>query len=237
MVFQDPGRALNPVMRVGLQIAEAVHLINEIPHPGPRRRYKEAVRARVEELLGEVGLEAGVYDKYPHELSGGMRQRVVIAAALAGSPKLLIADEPTTALDVSVQAQILELLRELLRRRGMSILLVTHDIGVVAQLATRVAIMYAGQLVEVGPIETIFGRPHHPYTRALLDSLASLCRPSHRLSSVGGAPPCLKDLKDIQGCRFAPRLPMPLQHESSPIMRSISPGHEVRCICYREVLC
>jgi len=197
MIFQEPMTSLNPVFTVGSQIGETLSR-----HRGMKR--KEALE-RSEALLKEVGIpEAGRrLHEYPHQLSGGMRQRVMIAMALACEPALLIADEPTTALDVTIQAQILELLAELRRRRGMAVLLITHDLGVVAEVCDRVAVMYAGQVVETGNVHEIFGDPRHPYTRGLLDSLPRLDNRGGRLRPIPGVVP--SPMAWPSGCRFAPR--------------------------------
>jgi peptide/nickel transport system ATP-binding protein len=194
-VFQEPAAALNPVMRAGHQIREAVHA---------RLRGREA-EAEVRRLLGLVGLAADsrVAEAYPHELSGGMQQRVVIAMALAGRPRLLVADEPTTALDVTVQAQILELLLRLQQDLGMALLLITHNLGIVARAAHRVYVMYAGQVVESGPVEDVLRAPNHPYTRALMGAVPSLEKAAQRLEGIpGSVPPA--DSWPV-GCRFHPR--------------------------------
>jgi oligopeptide transport system ATP-binding protein len=199
MIFQDPMTSLNPYLRIGEQLSEV-----GILHLGlsAQAAMEEAIR-----LLDRVGIpDARARARgYPHELSGGMRQRAMIAMALLGKPDLLIADEPTTALDVTIQAQILELLRELARERGLSVLLVTHDFGIVAELANRVLVMYAGRIVEVGPSRAVLEAPHHPYTRALLRSIPRMeRRGGERLESIGGMPPRLdQDLS--RECTFAAR--------------------------------
>jgi len=197
MIFQEPMTSLNPVFTVGSQISEALR-----QHRGMGRR---AATARAEELLREVGISepARRLGEYPHQLSGGMRQRVMIAMALSCEPALLIADEPTTALDVTIQAQILDLLSELRRRRGMGILLVTHDLGVVAEVCDRVAVMYAGQVVEEGPVEGLFRDPRHPYTRGLLDSLPRIDTRGSRLRPIPGVVPSAS--RWPPGCRFRER--------------------------------
>ena len=200
MVFQDPMTSFNPVYRVGAQIAEAIHAHRDVSKP--------AARARAVELLDSVGIpDAGRrVDDYPHEFSGGMRQRAMIAMALALDPEVLIADEPTTALDVTIQAQILRLLQDLNRERGLATILITHDLGVVAEVADRVLVMYAGRVVEEGTLDEIFYDPQHPYTWGLLGSLTRLDRPRPpRLPQIGGAPPSLLELP--QGCAFRPRCP------------------------------
>ncbi len=197
MIFQEPMSSLNPVYRVGSQISEALRL-----HRGMDRK---AARAETIRLLGEVGIaepERRV-DEYPHQLSGGMRQRVMIAMALSCEPKLLIADEPTTALDVTIQAQILDLLAELRAKHGMAVLLITHDLGVVAEVCDRVVVMYAGQVVETGSVQEIFADPRHPYTRGLLESLPSIAKRGQRLKSISGTVPNPTDLP--AGCRFRER--------------------------------
>ncbi|MFA7512741.1 MULTISPECIES: ABC transporter ATP-binding protein [Mycolicibacterium] len=215
MVFQDPMSSLNPVYRVGDQIVEMIRAHRDVS--------KKEARERTVELLTSVGIpnpQARVRS-YPHEFSGGMRQRVMIAMALALEPAVLIADEPTTALDVTVQAQILRLLADLNRERELAVVLITHDLGVVAEVADRVVVMYAGQIVEDGTVDDIFYSPQHPYTWGLLGSLARLDRPrTGRLAQIAGAPPSLLD--PPSGCRFAPRCafqfgrcdqPPPLDHD------------------------
>jgi oligopeptide/dipeptide ABC transporter ATP-binding protein len=198
MIFQEPMTSLNPVFTVGDQIAEAVQLHRRV---GPNDAIKRAV-----ELLQLVGIPSPaqrVHD-YPHQLSGGMRQRVMIAMALSCNPKLLIADEPTTALDVTVQAQILELMKELRERLGMAILLITHDLGVIAEMVDEVVVMYAGRIVERGPVADVFASPQHPYTESLLDSIPLLgMRYSTPLKAIRGVVP--SPLEWPAGCRFAPR--------------------------------
>jgi peptide/nickel transport system ATP-binding protein/oligopeptide transport system ATP-binding protein len=198
MIFQEPMTSLNPVFTVGDQIAETVKLHQEVTQRGALERAVEMMQ-----LVGVPSPERRVHD-YPHQMSGGMRQRVMIAMALSCNPKLLIADEPTTALDATVQAQILELMRELRERLGMSILLITHDLGVIAEMVDEVAVMYAGRIVERGPVADLFASPQHPYTEALLQSIPLLgMRYSTPLKAIRGMVPSPLDWPD--GCRFAPR--------------------------------
>lgn len=200
MIFQNPMTSLNLLMTIGAQIAEVVEL-----HMGFDRR---AARQRAAELLSAVGIAGAErrLDQYPHEFSGGMRQRVMIAMGIACEPKLLIADEPTTALDVTIQAQILELLAELQEKMGLAIVLITHDLGIVAGLCHRVAVMYAGQIVETGPVDAIFENPSHPYTQGLIRSTPGLDADEERLTAIDGAPPGL--LRPPSGCAFLPRCPI-----------------------------
>jgi oligopeptide/dipeptide ABC transporter ATP-binding protein len=197
MIFQEPMTSLNPVFRVGDQIAEAV-----VVHQRVSRR---AARARAIEMLQLVGIAATSVDDYPHQLSGGMRQRVMIAMALVCGPKVLIADEPTTALDVTIQAQILELLDRLQAELGMAVILVTHDLGIIAGAVDRVLVMYAGQVVETAPMPALFARPLHPYTEGLLASVPRLDTPRRRLHSIPGQVPAASAWPS--GCRFHPRCP------------------------------
>jgi dipeptide transport system ATP-binding protein len=197
MVFQEPGTSLNPCFSVGFQIMETLKA-----HEGGTRHERQR---RTIELLGQVGIPApeARISAFPHQLSGGMNQRVMIAMAIACNPRLLIADEPTTALDVTIQAQILELLVELQRQRGMALVLITHDMGVVAETAQRVMVMYAGQQVEEQMVEGLFQRPHHPYTAALLDALPERSASKTRLATIPGVVPGIDDRP--QGCLFHPR--------------------------------
>jgi peptide/nickel transport system ATP-binding protein len=225
MVFQDPMTALNPVMKIGRQITEGLRYHLEIP--------KDEAQAQALQLLNSVGIPDPTrrINQYPHELSGGMRQRVVIAIALACGPKLLFADEPTTALDVTVQAQILNLLNQQQRERHMAMVLVTHDLGVVAGRTDEIAVMYAGQIVEKAPTRTLFANVRMPYTEALLKSIPKLEDASHtRLQIIGGRPPDL--INPPPGCRFAPRCPyaQPKCHsEQPPLVEAETPGHVYRC--------
>jgi oligopeptide/dipeptide ABC transporter ATP-binding protein len=198
MIFQEPMTSLNPVFTVGNQISEAVRL-----HQGLGKRAAMARAIELMQLVGIPSAERRVND-YPHQMSGGMRQRVMIAMALSSDPKLLIADEPTTALDVTVQAQILELMKDLRERLGMAIMLITHDLGVVAEMVDEVAVMYAGRVVERGPVAEIFSSPQHPYTEALLESIPLLgMRYTEKLKAIRGTVP--NPLEWPAGCRFAPR--------------------------------
>jgi peptide/nickel transport system ATP-binding protein len=223
MIFQEPATSLNPVMTVGRQIGEVL-----AQHAGLQG---EAARARAGKLLTAVGISdpARRLDEYPFQLSGGMKQRVMIAMALAGNPALLVADEPTTALDVTIQAQILDLLQDLQAERDMGMLLITHDLGVVARMAHRVGVMYAGELVEEAPCATFFASPCHPYTQALFAALPDLSAPGARLATIPGQVPSLAAMP--AGCRFAPRCPhvMTRCREVSPEWRELAPGHRVRC--------
>ena len=199
MIFQEPMTSLNPVHKIGVQIMES--LISH-SHFAPKQAKKKAI-----ELLKLVGIPRAeqIVDDYPHQLSGGMRQRVMIAMAMACNPKLLIADEPTTALDVTIQAQILDLMRKLAREKNMSILLITHDLGVVAEMCDDVAVMYAGEIVEQGTVRQIFKNPKHPYTIGLLNSIPRMTGPKTRLTPIQGNVPALRHMPE--GCRFAPRCP------------------------------
>ena len=222
MIFQDPMTSLNPVFTAGDQIAEAVraHL----------RVSKAEARERARALLQEVGIPdpAERLDAYPHQLSGGRRQRVMIAIALAAEPEILVADEPTTALDVTVQAQILEVLDELRRRRGMAVLLITHDLGIVAGRADRVAVMYAGQIVEEATTADLFARPSHPYTQGLFASVPRITGPVQRLTPIRGTVPPPTAWPD--GCRFRPRCPLAFEKsELSPELLPGGPDHRMRC--------
>lgn len=223
MIFQDPMTSLNPVMTVGDQILEVIR--NHHPELSKQEAKKQAG-----DMLEMVGITAGRYDDYPHQFSGGMKQRVVIAIALACNPALLLADEPTTALDVTIQAQVLEMIKELQEKQGTSMLLITHDLGVVAETCDKVAIMYAGEIVEYGTLEHIFNHVQHPYTKGLFDSLPSLDRDVHRLHPIDGLMPDPSNLPE--GCKFHPRCPWatPECSQREPALSEIEPGHLVRCL-------
>ena len=222
MIFQDPMTSLNPVFTVGDQIAEGVRAHFDVSRAEARRRART--------LLQEVGIPdpAARLDAYPHQLSGGMRQRVMIAIALSAEPDILVADEPTTALDVTVQAQILEVLDRLRDSRGMAILLITHDLGIVAGRADRVAVMYAGQIVEEAPTDRLFARPSHPYTQGLFASVPRITGPVERLSPIGGSVPPPGAWPS--GCRFRPRCPKAFAKcETMPPPLPVQPDHRMRC--------
>ena len=230
MIFQDPTSALNPVAQVGRQISEVYEI--------HRNTKRQAGFAKAVEMLEKVGIPDARRraEAYPHEMSGGMAQRVMIAMALACEPRLLIADEPTTALDVTIQAQILDLMRGLQSELGMATILITHDLGVVAEMADRVAVMYAGEIVEQADVETLFGEPGHPYTRDLIGSIPVLGELRDELAVIPGTVPSLVD--PPKGCRFASRCRARIEHglencaEQQPPLAEIAPGHSVRCWLY-----
>src|SRR5580698_5954558 len=220
-VFQEPGASLNPVFRIGAQIKESLKL-----HKPEKANDAEVIR-----LLRLVGIPApeSRIRNYPFEMSGGMQQRVMIAMALASEPKLLVADEPTTALDVTIQAQILDLLRDLKQRLGMAILLITHNLGIVGDIADRVAVMYGGQIVELASARELLRRPLHPYTKALMNSVPKLRGEAGRLTAIPGNVPRIGNFPP--GCRFAPRCPIakPECSEKIPELLEVEPGRFVRC--------
>lgn len=232
MIFQQPTSSLNPVFRVGAQIREVFKL-----HRNTKRAEGDR---RAEEMLRMVGIPdpAGRARSYPHEFSGGMAQRVMIAMALSCEPDLLIADEPTTALDVTIQAQILDLMRDLQRDAKTAVLLITHDLGVVAEMADRVAVMYAGEIVEETDVRTLFADAQHPYTRGLLGSVPVLGQPAHELQVIPGTVPSL--MEDVAGCRFADRCGARIEAglevclTEHPQLLPVADGHKVRCWLYEE---
>jgi len=224
MIFQGAMNVLNPVYTVGYQVAEPL-----IYHKGMGK--KEAIE-EAKKYLELVGLDPNIVNRYPHELSGGMKQRAVIATALIMSPKVLIADEPTTALDVIVQAQIINLLKELKRKLGLSIIIISHDLSVISELADRLAIMYAGKIVELGPSDSVYSDPVHPYTKALLNAIPRLRKKQERLEFIPGAPPNL--LSPPPGCRIHPRCPYRFEpcDKEEPELVEVRPGHFVACHLY-----
>ena len=228
-IFQEPSSSLNPVFRVGNQIKESLKL-----HRPAKANDEEVIRLL--KLVGIPAPESRLKD-YPHQMSGGMQQRVMIAMALASEPKLLIADEPTTALDVTIQAQILELLLDLKKRLGMAMLLITHNLGIVSDIADRLAVMYAGQIVETAPAADLLRRPLHPYTRALMNSVPKLGHEMERLQAIGGTVPNLGAWP--KGCRFYPRCPNGPKHpecaERAPQLQEVEPGRWVRCLYAEEL--
>ena len=231
MIFQDPTSSLNPVFGVGLQIAEVYEIHRDMT--------RKAGEAKAVEMLEKVGIPDPEQRamSYPHEMSGGMAQRVMIAMALACEPRLLIADEPTTALDVTIQAQILDLMRDLQSATGTATVLITHDLGVVAEMADRVAVMYAGEIVEETDVRTLFEEPKHPYTKDLLGWIPHLGQRQGALAVIPGTVPHLIDLPP--GCRFASRCRARVEHaltictEQQPDLQTVEPGHAVRCWLYR----
>ena len=229
IIFQEPMTSLNPVYTVGEQIAEALRAHDELPHRAAMDRAVEMLE------LVHIANAAKLANDYPHQFSGGMRQRVMIAMALACNPKLLIADEPTTALDVTIQAQILELMHEMKERFGMAILLITHAMGVVAETCQRVTVMYAGKVVEEAPVEALFGDPRHPYTQGLIRSIPRVDRAAgadhkKRLEAIPGTVPSL--LEPPPGCRFAARCKYvtDICVRAMPPLKEVAPGHFVRCV-------
>jgi peptide/nickel transport system ATP-binding protein len=229
MIFQEPLTALNPLMTVGKQIEESLDYHTELN--GTQKK------ARTLELLAQVGIPSPelTYKQFPHELSGGMRQRVMISIAIACNPSVIIADEPTTALDVTIQAQILDLLKEIQKKTQMGIILITHDLSVVAEVADRIVVMYAGQVVEMGTVRELFKNPQHPYTRSLLNSIPSATTEQDRLHVIQGVVPSIAKMTR-KGCRFKDRISWipDYAHEESPELHEVGEDHWVRCTCYKH---
>lgn len=226
MVFQSAMNALNPVLTIGDQIVDAIRAHD--------RMGKGEARRRAAEMLDIVGIEKARIDSYPHELSGGMRQRAVIAIALTLNPPLMIMDEPTTALDVVVQKEIMYQIGELKRKLGFSILFITHDLSLLVEISDRIAIMYAGQIVELAPARDLFEKPLHPYTQGLMQSFPSLTGEKRRLTGIAGSPPDL--VTPPSGCRFHPRCPKRFEmcDRVMPALAEVTPGHFVACHLYPE---
>jgi peptide/nickel transport system ATP-binding protein len=222
MIFQDPMTALNPIMTVGSQISEVIALHNDLD--------KASVKKKAVEMLEMVGIPAERYNEYPHQFSGGMKQRVVIAMALACNPELLLADEPTTALDVTIQAQVLDMIADLREKYNTSMIMITHDLGVVARVCDEVAVVYAGEIIESGSKEDIFDRPTHPYTKGLFGALPKLTGDETRLHPIDGMTPDPTNLP--QGCKFNPRCPRATEacRQENISMTELEPGHFCRCI-------
>lgn len=222
MVFQDPMTALNPVMKVGDQIAEVIKVHNNIS--------KKEAKERAAEMLEMVGITRERYNEYPHQFSGGMKQRVIIAIALACSPELLLADEPTTALDVTIQAQVLEMMNDLRKKQNTSMIMITHDLGIVANVSDDVAIVYAGEIIEYGSKRSIFTNPTHPYTTGLFGAIPNLDQDTRRLANIEGMPPDPTHLPE--GCRFNPRCPYATEEcrKGAVPMKELEEGHFVKCL-------
>jgi peptide/nickel transport system ATP-binding protein len=228
IIFQEPMTSLNPLHTVGKQISESIRLHMQVS--------RQEAKDKALNMLRAVGMPRAeeIYDEYPHQLSGGMRQRVMIAIAMACSPKLIIADEPTTALDVTIQAQILDLMRDLKEKTGTSIMLITHDLGIVAEMCDRVLVMYAGQVVEETDVHTLFNDPKHPYTVGLLESIPHIEEDKEYLNTISGSVPLPYQMP--KGCRFAPRCQHveAICHEQPPELIQLAADHKCRCWLYAK---